>query len=201
MYTVRDLKTLCYRTLNQRWPSALVWDDSMLWYINMALNDIYTFEWRSWTFQKHKQVILPADMPDSTSTVTLLYPIVKIMYVKDLTNRIQKFDILYLDEELEQWQVAFDMHEKAIRVYKNDSWYNIHYVWAFNKLTSLDEVIPLPDTFIAPLYNLVMSYALNTYWQYWDNKLVTAYQAAQQQLKNLSQYDWFQITKVKSNIV
>lgn len=210
MYTVRDVKTMCYRTLNQRWPSALVWDDSMIWYINMALHDIYTYEWRAWTFTKKKIVITESMFNELwwtlTSKITLEAPIIRILFLKDTSDRLSKFTIKYVDEPLLPWEISYDMYSKVVSIYNNNYWwsnwwYTLHYISSFDKLTNLDDIIPLPDAFIWSLYNLVMAYALNTYWQYWDNKTVTTYQAAQNQLKNLSQYDSFQITKVQSNIV
>jgi len=184
----------------------LLGNDAIVQDINYALDDIYTYEWKDWTFMYSKHVAdFSAVGSDNNITVTLDYPIKRLVWLTDLSWRTTEFDILKVEptewtDNLKSNEIYYKPWSKEIILPNNgNAWYILHYVHIFDKVEFTDE-LPIPEIFEWALYNMTMTYAYPPYWQYWENKEWNTYAKSNQQLANLAKTDSFQMTKVKWNI-
>ena len=224
---VKDLvNNSIYRWTNQKLQTVLCWRTSIVASINFALSDIYTYEGKEWTFMYNKTIIRPKDYEwwddkAETQVITLDKPIKKIFIIEDLDAKSEKVDLNMLPaippfpgpewkiklieptvgtEELKERELYFKPWTKQLYLPNNkNKWYVIHWVSFFNPV-EWDDEIPLPEHFMACLYNIVMTYLYPINCQYWDNKDANSFQKAQTQLVNLAKTDMFQINSVIGNI-
>lgn len=221
---VKDLvNNSIYRGTNQKLQTVLTWRTAIVSAINFALDDIYTYEGKEWTFMYDKTIVKPTDeiwkKDNKTQVIELDKPIKKIFIVEEL-DKDGKVDLLKKPsippfpgpewtikliepevwvEELKENELYFKPGTKQLYLPNNDKWYIIHWISFFNPV-DWDSEIPLPEHFIACLYNLTMTYLYPINWQYWDNKDANSYNKAMAQLVNLAKTDMFQINSVKGNI-
>lgn len=221
---VKDLvNNSIYRGTNQKLQTVLTWRTAIVSAINFALDDIYTYEGKEWTFMYDKTIVKPTDefwkKDNKTQVIELDKPIKKIFIVEEL-DKDGKVDLLKKPsippfpgpewnikliepevwvEELKENELYFKPGTKQLYLPNNDKWYIIHWISFFNPV-DWDSEIPLPEHFIACLYNLTMTYLYPINWQYWDNKDANSYNKAMTQLVNLAKTDMFQINSVKGNI-
>ena len=195
-----------YTWVNQKLPSYLLWNAAMVQNVGYALNDIYTYDWKDWTFMYDKHVAdFSSVWDDKNITVTLDYPIKRVVWITDLNKQYTEFYVLKVEpteghDDLEGNNVYFKPWSKEITLPNNDNkWYIVHYVHIFDK-PELSSTIPLPDIFLWALYNLALAYAYPPYWQYGENKEWNVYAKASQQLINLAKSDSFQMSNVTWNI-
>lgn len=182
--------------VNQRLPSALVWAQWLINYLNLALNDIYTFEGRYWPFMyKSERVHWSKTWAKNGRfyTVETEHPIIKVSYVKDL----DKEDEEYYREYPKQWeasglawlkekQVAYEQYGNTIQLPANEKGYIVSYIAAHKEITNEDDEIDLPHVFHSALYLCALSYLYPIQWQYGENKEVNCYQRARQALTDLA---------------
>lgn len=214
-----------YRWTNQKLQTVLCWRTAIVWAINFALDDIYTYEGKEWTFMYNRTVVKPDseewNKESNTQVITLDKPIKKIFIVEHLDDKSEK-----VDENMKPSIPPFPGPEWKIKLIEPEAWvedlkenelyfkpgtkqlflpnnknrgYVIHWISFFNPVDWENE-IPLPEHFMACLYNLTMTYLYPINWQYWDNKDANSYNKAQTQLVNLAKTDMFQINSVKGNI-
>ena len=221
---VKDLvNNSIYRGTNQKLQTVLTWRTAIVSAINFALDDIYTYEGKEWTFMYDKTIVKPTDevwkKDNKTQVIELDKPIKKIFIVEEL-DKDGKVDLLNKAcippfpgpewtiklieptvwvEELKEKELYFKPGTKQLYLPNNDKWYIIHWISFFNPV-DWDSEIPVPEHFIACLYNLTMTYLYPINWQYWDNKDANSYNKAMAQLVNLAKTDMFQINSVKGNI-
>ena len=222
---VKDLvNNAIYRGTNQKLQTVLCWRTAIVSAINFALDDIYTYEGKEWTFMYNKTIVKPTDewWNDSslTEVITLDKPIKKIFIVEELDSKSEKVDLLRKPsippfpgpewviklieptpgvEELKEDELYFKPGTNQLYLPNNKRWYVIHWISFFNPVDWEDE-IPLPEHFMGCLYNITMTYLYPINWQYWDNKDANSYQKSMTQLVNLAKTDAFQINSVKGNI-
>lgn len=213
---VKDLVTnSIYRWTNQKLQTVLLWKTAIVEAINFALNDIYTYEGKEWTFMYKKEKITWSDTDDKTIMQTLTCPIKKIFRIHSLDPnykpnfqwhddeeeyRIVLTEPTIWEEDLHKYEIYFKPWTYWLYVPNNkNAWYIVHYVSFFNKLDWESE-IPVPDYFLWTLYNLTMTYLYPIDWEYWDNKDANCYNKAQTQLVNLAKTDAFQMQWVRWNI-
>ena len=222
---VKDLvNNAIYRGTNQKLQTVLCWRTAIVSAINFALDDIYTYEGKEWTFMYNKTIVKPTDewWNDSslTEVITLDKPIKKIFIVEELDSKSEKVDLLRKPsippfpgpewviklieptpgvEELKEDELYFKPGTNQLYLPNNKRWYVIHWISFFNPVDWEDE-IPLPEHFMGCLYNITMTYLYPINWQYWDNKDANSYQKSMTQLVNLAKTDMFQINSVKGNI-
>jgi len=229
---VKDLvNNAIYRWTNQKLQTVLMWRTAIVSAINFALNDIYTYEGKEWTFMYNKTIVRPSefkvndeliwDSEAKTEVITLDKPIKKIFIIEELDSKSEKVDLLSKKsippfpgpemviklieptpwtEELKEDELYFKPGTNKLYLPNNNNkGYVIHWVSFFNPV-DWDDEIPLPEHFMACLYNIVMTYLYPINWQYWDNKDANSYNKAQTQLVNLAKTDMFQINSVKGNI-
>lgn len=190
--------TTIYKALDQRLASKLLWDDTIVSYINFALADIYSYKWTSWTFMYWKQDITFSSSNDQI-TFTLDKPILRVFKVTDNSDNELSFDTSNVDEELDNWQIYFRPHEKTIKIKNNTDWITLHYLHTFNSL-STNSIIPLPDLFLWALFNRVLSYCYPSYWQYWDWKDTVVMSKYIDQMENFRMIDSLQLTWISTEI-
>lgn len=224
---VKDLvNNAIYRGTNQKLQTVLMWRTAIVQAVNFALDDIYTYEWKEWTFMYNKTIIRPDeygswDKNANTEIITLDKPIKKIFIIEPLDNKSEKVDTLSKPsippfpgpewkiklieptpwtEELKEDELYFKPGTKQLYLPNNkNKWYVIHWISFFNPVDWESE-IPMPEHFMGCLYNLTMTYLYPVNWQYWDNKDANSYQKSMTQLVNLAKTDMFQINSVKGNI-
>lgn len=212
-----------YRWTNQKLQTVLMWRTAIVWAVNFALDDIYTYEWKEWTFMYDKTIIKPGDewWDDSKLTLSIEMdkPIKKIFIVEALDKdgkvdllskksippmpgpewKIKMIEPTPWTEELKEDELYFKPWTKTLYLPNNHKWYVIHWISFFNPV-DWDDEIPLPEHFLAALYNITMTYLYPINGQYWDNKDANSYNKAMTQLVNLAKTDMFQINSVKGNI-
>ena len=227
---VKDLiNNNIYRWTNQKLQTVLMWRTAIIGAINFALSDIYTYEWKEWTFMYDKIVIKPGTNiwetcrkeNDTTEVITLDKPIKKIFIIEELDKNSEKVDenakasippfpgpewkIKLIEptvwiEDLKENELYFKPGTNKLYLPNNkNKWYVVHWISFYNPV-DWDNEIPVPEHFLACLYNLTMTYLYPINWQYWDNKDANSYQKAMWQLVNLAKTDMFQINSVKGNI-
>ena len=224
---VKDLvNNSIYRWTNQKLQTVLCWRTSIVASVNFALSDIYTYEGKEWTFMYNKSIIRPDERDDwnknaKTEIITFDKPIKKIFIVEELDKDSEKVDNLKKPsippfpgpewninlieptpgvEELGERELYFKPWTKQLYLPNNSNrGYVVHRVSFYNPV-EWDDEIPLPEHFLATLYNIVMTYLYPINGQYWDNKDANSYQKAQTQLINLAKTDMFQINSVRGNI-
>lgn len=197
---------------NQKLQTLLISRSATINATNFALNDIYTYEWKEWTFMYHKKEITWEPTEDKTISVELDLPIKKLFILEDLNlyekldRRIEKeYKIRKVEptpgkSDLKLDEVYFKPGERKIYLPNNDNkWYILHYVTFFNPIDWEDN-IPVPEHFLGCLYDIVMTYLYPINWQYWENKDANCYNKAQDQLVNLAKTDAFQMWVVVWNI-
>ena len=195
------------RWTNQRLPSLLSWTTGITSYVNFALNDIYTFEWRYRTFMHDKiELDCTTDFPDWEEVVYIdvPYPLLRVMYIEDLSNTTESFDCLNIEptDKINYGDIYYKQHTKRIYLRNNKNRYIIHYIHYFDMVQYADDTeIPIPDLFLWALYELVMWYIYPNYWQQGENKEANAFNKWRQALVDLAKTDSMQINWISwSNI-
>ena len=232
MFVKDFINNSIYRWTNQKLQTVLCWRTAIVWAINFALDDIYTYEGKEWTFMYNKTIVRPNEFKNSnnelvrdtnalTEVIPLDKPIKKIFIIEELDNKSEKVDLLnkasippmpgpewkiklieptVWTEDLKENELYFKPGTNQLYLPNNkNKGYVIHWISFFNPIDWENE-IPLPEHFMACLYNLTMTYLYPINWQYWDNKDANSYNKAQTQLVNLAKTDMFQINSVKGNI-
>jgi len=186
--------------VNQRLPSALVWVEGLLSAVNLALNDIYTFEWRYWPFMFRTDRINwagdsydPNDTRRGFMTLETSDPIIKISYIKDLDKPEEEYYWKYQKqgsdtqpEWLQRDEVGYYQYGNEISLPVNKKGYVVSYIAAHKELTSLEDEIQIPFPFYSALYLFALSYLYPQQGQYGENKEVNAYQRARQIMMDLA---------------
>ena len=213
---VKDLvNNNIYRGTNQKLQTVLLWRTAIVGAINFSLSDIYTYEWKEWTFMYNKTKLEWEPTDDKTVCIELPKPIKKVFILHTLNDRqherpipplpgpqyfIQCIEPTVWIDDLKPDQIYFKPGDNKIWVPNNDNcWYILHWVSFYNPVDWEDE-IPLPEHFLACLYNIVMTYLYPINGQYWDNKDANSYNKSQTQLVNLAKTDAFQLNTVIWNI-
>jgi len=221
---VKDLvNNAIYRWTNQKLQTVLCGRTAIVSAVNFALDDIYTYEGKEWTFMYDKTIVKPwdeqRDNNKKTQIITMNKPIKKIFIVEGLDKegrvdylsqkaippfpgpewKIKLIEPTPWVEDLKEDELYFKPWTNQLYLPNNNKWYVIHWISFFNPV-DWDDIIPLPEHFLAALYNITMTYLYPINWQYWDNKDANSYNKAMTQLVNLAKTDMFQINSVKGNI-
>ena len=214
--TVGTLKTMLYASLSQQWASYLVGNNA-IYFINLALTDIYNYQGRYWSFQYMPQEIIPGTdtRVPVPYTVTGSYfgvvspPIVRVSSLRKMNTHTtgtpygrEKLDIQFLQSTTltKEHDIHYQMYDNTITVFDNLQWYVLNYIAGMRFLSSDTDIIPLPITFIGALHSLCLSYMYVPFGQYGDQKEVNKWQQAMQQLGMLAQADAPQLSLVTSCI-
>lgn len=213
---VKDLvNNSIYRWTNQKLQTVLLWRTAIVWAINFSLSDIYTYEGKERTFMYNKTELTWEPTNDKTIVIELPKPIKKVFLLKSKTfsfvekpvpplpwpnYKINVIEPTMWIDDLKPDEIYFKPWDNKIYIPNNNNgWYILHWVSFYNPVDWEDD-IPLPEHFMAVLYNLVMTYLYPINWQYGDNKDSNSYNKAMTQLVNLAKTDAFQINSVTWNI-
>lgn len=212
------ISSYVYPVLTQRWASLMYSEQALLDFINLALNDIYSFEWKTWSFMytMEENIYKPwtptnESYPKSTNvmagtsethTVITDYPIIRIQYFQDTRTLSTNTELKNTPINWTDGEYFFIPHTNNLTVYDNNSteWYKFWYVHSFNRLISLDQEIPLPDLFFSALMLITMWYVYPWYGQFWEGKDVQVDQKWYMRLKDLAKVDSFQVQYLTSSI-
>lgn len=213
------LQSCVLRWTNQRLPSNLLWISGLVNYLNFALNDIYTYEWKYWTFMFDTiELDCTTSFTDADEVVYIdvPYPLLRIAYIEDLSNWTQayvssverwiqlhqQFEALNIKpyDKIDYWHYYYKQHTKRIYLRNNKNKYRIHYIHYFDRIEySEDAEIPIPDIFDGALYELTMWYVYPNYWQQGENKETNAFNKWRQALSDLAKTDSMQLSWVYWN--
>lgn len=221
---LKDFVLSCVlRGSNQRLPTTLLGTTGITNFVNFALNDIYTFEGKFWTFMYDSiefDTTINFTQTDDVVYIDVPYPILRIQYIEDISSGTswyqtfngssviqwgqETFECLNIKptSKIDRGMVYFKPHTKRIYLKNNSGKYIIHYLHYFDDLVYDDTTeIPIPNAFLWALYSLVMWYIYPNYWQMGDNEEQNAWNKSKDQLQNLAKTDSLQITWVSwSNI-
>lgn len=230
MIKTQDLIGSVYGALTSFGPTRLIPKSQMVWFVNFALADVWTYDGRAWAFSLTQETCEPqvADGTNVKFAKTLQYPIYKIKSCWDIKDKTERrLRILsemppelgsssqFPNADLGQWSVGMAYYvpfNRTIWFYNNSlpdgaavmttgAGYKLNYHRYFDTLTgAADEVIPLPDHFLGALHTLTLSYCVPQYLQLGDGKEINMYQKGMAMLANLAKTDNVQTQQVTSNI-
>lgn len=194
-----------YHWLTQRGATMFVSKESIMNFINFWLNDIYSFEWRGWSFmyKDNEDIVIPWTHTDTSYLHTTSFPIYRIINIYD--NKIQslietsKFKQTKLNITSD-WEIFYLPFTTALNIYNNIDWYKLAYLWWFIPVNANEDYLPIPDAFVHALYDFVMSYILPVYAQYWEQRENVSYQKWMAKLNELKKADDIQFSKITYNI-
>lgn len=200
---VQDLLQPLYLEANQQLWTLLLWDIWIINAINMALNDIYFYEWNHWWFM-YKENEVDLNEVDDFITIESNIPFIKLTWVFIWDNYDPlKFDIVYSKIRVKSnscnsnWQYVYlNSFWKEILMRNPKKKMIISYIGWFNRLTTKEDIIPVPDWFISALRNLSLFYILWPQWQYWEQKSWDLYNRWQEQLRQLSKSWLWQVSSI-----
>lgn len=179
-------------------------------FINFGLNDIYSFEWRGWSFMyKANETIT---IPDTTTTTfyeyTTRFPIYRLLNIYDLqytqflaSTKMKQTNLLINTSG----DIFFLPFTTMISLFNNNTTskiggYTLAYLGWFTPIVTDSEDLPIPDAFVHALYDFVMSYILPVYAQAGEQRENVEYQRAIAKLRELTKADDIQFNKVTFNI-
>lgn len=203
---VSEIITPLYQEANQQFATLLIWDVWLYNAMEMALNDIYMFEWINWRFAIQTEDFEFTNEDDVVKTFTTKYPITRVLAWHRLWDNISrnKFEVVNSKYDVDIWCAAswnlplhFNPFMKDIRVCKN--WWSklsFTYYWWFDRPTKLDDIIPIPRAFKSAFRCLVLFYILWPQWMYWEQKAWDLWNRWQEILRQLAK-DWtWQISNI-----
>jgi len=191
---VSDILTPLYQEANQQASTLLIWDIWMYNAIDMALCDIYSYEWNNWDFMYKTQEFIFNSWDPISKDFTTLENITRIAWVFNLDWTIPvpyKFvvawskyhlDAANLSKASSQYTIQQSIPKNEIPISFKSLWNNVtlnqawwmkqavcYYGW-YTAPTKLDDVIPVPDAFKSCLRDLALHYIIWPQWQYWEQK-------------------------------
>jgi len=191
---VSDILTPLYLEANQQASTLLLWDIWVYNAIDMALCDIYSYEWNNWDFMfQTEEFTFLADDPTVKvfSTVHNISRISAIFNIDKPLPTINKFEVLWskyhlLSENLSKasWPYSLNQTDPKYRIpvsfkslgntiYLNQAWWMnqavCYYGW-YTAPTALTDTVPVPDAFKSCLRDLALHYILWPKGQYWEQK-------------------------------
>lgn len=203
---VQDFISAAYNQLTQKWATMLIGDDWLLAYINFALADIYSYEWREWAFMYNTEKVIVWNLVDTTIITTMDKPIIKLLACRDLWDTDYKevqFRIKHWLSLRENWDAYFNPFGTILKLYNNITSpinYSIDRIWWFNAVQTKTETLPIPDAFCWALFDFTMAYCMPQFWQYWDNKELNYYTKARNKLAELAKVSSYQVKQLNPNI-
>lgn len=178
-FKVSDIIQPLYQEASQQMATLLLWDAGILWAIDMALCDIYSYEWTNWSFMnKTEEVDFSSDT--GIKDFSLSTPIMKVNWIFNIEDSSEPYKIKFnvasskyhvMTNTTGTINISFNSLEKTIYLDSEAGTKQaVSYLWWYSKPTSKDSVIPLPDAFKAALRDLTLHYILGPQWQYWEQK-------------------------------
>lgn len=206
---VQQLIQMLYGAIGHQSITLAASPDTILSFINMGISNIWTFEWRSWSFK----FLFNEEFTTTNTGNEYLYTIQNsttywIERVNSVTAYVNWKELnLNAFERRNDWRVTkpneifYEMHRPVLKVFDDAGapiTYNISYLRTFKQLTSQTDEIPLPEVFIPALYFLVISYLQLPFMQLDGQQ--NMYNIAKDMLSDLAKADSQQITQVSYKI-
>jgi hypothetical protein len=206
--TVGKFMQSVYASITQQASTLLVGDESMIAFINMALNDLFAFDGKIWTFKWKDSFDIsePAEDGKPYYDVTLPTPMCRasVLYDKGTkaTAALKVLGSKTVDDT--KWQpgvLFFRPMSTTLRVARNSgAGYILDYVQWFNPISAKTDELPISDPFTSPLHAFVLSYIFPLYAQYGEGKETSQYQVAVARMKELMKNDFVQVQNVTSGV-
>ena len=191
---VSDILTPLYQEANQQASTLLIWDIWMYNAIDMALCDIYSYEWNNWDFMYKTEEVTFSSTDSQTKVFTTTQNIARVAWIFNLDQTIPvpiKFEVVWSQYHIDMQNLSttlnsytYDKNDKKQRIpisYNslwnkitlNQAWWMkqaICYYWWYTAPSKMDDIIPVPDAFKSCLRDLALHYILWPKWQYWEQK-------------------------------
>ena len=205
---VQDILTPLYQEASQQFATLLLGDEWMYQAMDMALCDIYSYEWNNWDFMNKTEEVEFLETDGETKTFTLTYPIVRVMWLFDIADPLNpqpiEFENTSSKYHVASWSCSwtktplhFTSLQKPITLKKNNNskqWV-VYYGW-YTRPEALDDEIPIPEAFKSAFRDLTLHYILWPQWQYWEQKSWDLYTRWMEKLRHLSKSWLKQISKI-----
>jgi hypothetical protein len=206
--TVGKFMQSVYASITQQAATLLVGDESMIAFINMALNDLYAFDGKIWTFKWRDgyEIVEPVDDGKPYYDITLPTPMCRASVLYDnatkSTSQLKILGSKSIDDI--RWQpgvIFFRPMSTTLRLARNQGkGYVLDYIQWFNPISDKTQELPISDPFTSPLHAFVLSYIFPVYAQYGENKETSQYQVAIARMKELMKNDFVQVQNVTSGV-
>lgn len=204
-FKVSDILAPLYQEASQQFATLLLWDSGMYAAFDMALCDIYSYEWTNWGFMNKEQEVVFDDSDSATQTFTLDFPIARLngnfKITWDQVDPI-KFKTITSKYSVKAWvscwtdtPVSFLPLEKTITLTR-EAWttqWLSYYGW-YDKPTKSDDIVPLPDAFKSAFRDLALHYIIGPQGQYGEQKSWDLYSRWQEKLRQLAKSGLWQIS-------
>lgn len=205
-FKVSDILTPLYQEASQQFATLLIWDEWMYSAIDMALCDIYSYEWTNWGFMNKEEEVTFDNSSDATQTFTLEYPIARVngnFKIEWTEFSPITFSAVTSHFAMKAWSVncwtktpiSFKPLEKTITLTR-DAWTTqwISYYGWYTKPISLDDIVPIPDAFKSAFRDLALHYIIWPQWQYGEQKSWDLFNRWQEKLRQLAKSGLWQIS-------
>lgn len=196
-FKVQDILTPLYQEASQQFATLLLWDEWMYSAMDMALCDIYSYEWTNWGFMNKEEEITFIDSDPDVKTFTLMYPITRLNGNFKIEWEVVtpiKFKIATSKYHIKAWScwfndtpISFKPLEKTI-VLTKEAWITqaVSYYWWYTKPTELTSIVPIPDAFKSAFRDLALHYIIWPQGQYGEQKSWDLYNRWQEKLRQLA---------------
>ena len=150
----------------------------------------------------YEELDFDVDGSASTFIYTTPEPILRVHSVYDkkstqyVTSQARSFG------NVQRMEFAYKMHKNQLKVWDNaeTTGYKVEYLHWFNRLETLSDTIPVPDSFFSALYAITMAYAYPAYGQFGEGKDVQQDRKGYERLSELAKTDTLQLQTLKTNI-
>lgn len=184
MSTVNDFLQLVYGALSQRWANLFITPTNTLRAVDLAVKDVLNYEWINWWFQLRVDDTFTTPWTGTTHVHTI--PTSSTEYVRRVVsiyvNDIEQpaLSVKTIPRLSSTKDVYFRFGDSVFTVFDQPGWltYKVSYFVWFKTLTSLDDVLPIPDFFLPALFDYCMSYLMLPFGQYGEGKDQNFYQRA-----------------------
>lgn len=203
--TVEDVLKQLYCGLTQRGITLMVSKEQLIGFINYAINEIYSFEGRNWSFALRTDITITPPVgteEGAVFSVDLNESISKIVAIIDPDNVTTTYNLVRTPSMIVD-HYLFYYERFGSKIYmknQNGKSYKVTYFRHAPSVSSETDVIQLPVSFMPPLYDITLSYVVPLYGQYGDGKELNLYTRGQNKLATLAKSDVVPSSTLVSNI-
>ena len=185
MTSVNDFLQLVYGALSQRGANLFITPTNTLRAVDLAVKDVLNYEWVNWAFQLRVNDSFTTTGASSTYTYTIPTSateyIRRVVLVECNGNEVSNLTTRAVPKLRSQNDIFYRYGEPTVTVFDtpwNTNSYVIHYFVGYKTLTSLEDIIPVPDFFLPALFDFTMSYLMLPFGQYGEGKDQNFYERA-----------------------
>ncbi len=207
MTSVNDFLQLIYGALSQRGANLFITPTNTLRAVDLAVKDILNYEGVNWSFQMRVNDSFVTTGADTTYTYTIPTSateyIRRVVLVECNGNEITNFNARAVPKLRSSNDVFYRYGEPTLTVFDtpwNTNSYTIHYFVWYKSLTSLEDILPVPDFFLPALFDFTMSYLMLPFGQYGEGKDQNFYERATAKMAGILKSNSSQNSSLVTNI-